>query len=79
MGILAKKYEGVTDNPLIRISVAKKENRTTFKIKTGYDFQLLTLERWDYSLGSTKSKITKDQNGENVFSVGNYWSIISLL
>ena len=36
-----------------------------FKIKTGYYFELLTPETMKL-LGSTKSKITKDENGENV-------------
>ena len=43
----------------------KIENRVTFKIKTGYYLQLLTPETMKL-LGSTKNKITKDKNGENV-------------
>ena len=39
--------------------------KITFKIKTGYYLELLTLETMNL-LGSTKSKITKDENGENV-------------
>ena len=35
-----------------------------FKIKTGY-YELLTSETMKL-LGSTKNKITKDKNGENV-------------
>ena len=46
------------------IYVNKIENRITFKIKTGYYFELLTPETKKL-LGSTKSKITKDENGEN--------------
>ena len=34
-------------------------------MKTGYYLELLTLETMKL-LGSTKSKITKDKNGENV-------------
>ena len=37
----------------------------TFKIKTGYYLELLTPKTMK-SLGNTKSKITKDKNGENV-------------
>ena len=37
----------------------------TFKIKTGYYLELLTPETMKL-LGSTKSKITKDENGKNV-------------
>ena len=47
------------------IYVNKIENRITFKIKTGYYLDLLTPETRKL-LGSTKSKITKYENGENV-------------
>ena len=47
------------------IYVNKIENRVTFKIKTGYHLELLTPETMKL-LGSTKHKITKDENGENV-------------
>ena len=43
----------------------EKENRTSFKIKTGYYFKLLSPETMKL-LGITKSKITKDENGETV-------------
>ena len=43
----------------------KIENRITFKIKKGYNLDLLTKETMKL-LGSTKNKITKDKNGENV-------------
>ena len=45
--------------------VNKIENRITFKIKIGYYFELLTLETMKL-FGSTKSKITKDENGKNL-------------
>ena len=60
-----KKHETVTDNPSIMIYVNKIENRIKVKIKTGYYLELLTPETMKL-LGSTKSKITKDENGENV-------------
>ena len=47
------------------IYVNKIENRITFKIKTGYCLEVLTPETMKL-LGSTKSKITKDENSENV-------------
>ena len=47
------------------IYVNKIENRITVKIKTGYYLELLTIETMKL-LGSTKSKINKDKNGENV-------------
>ena len=46
--------------------VNKIENRIKFKIKTGYYLELLTPESIKL-LGSSKSKITKDKNCENVF------------
>ena len=47
------------------IYVNKIENRITFKIKTGYYLDLFTPETMKL-LESTKSKITKDKNGEKV-------------
>ena len=41
------------------------ENRTTFKVKAGYYIELLMSPTMKF-LGSTKSKINKDKNGENV-------------
>ena len=43
----------------------KKGNRITFTIKAGYYLELVTPETTKL-LGSTKSKITKDENDENV-------------
>ena len=45
--------------------VNRIENRITFKIKKGYYLELLTPETMKL-LGSTESKITKDQNGQKV-------------
>ena len=47
------------------IYVNKIENRITFKIKTGYYLELLRPETMKL-VGSTKGKINKDKNGENV-------------
>ena len=44
------------------------QNRITFKIKTGHYLELLTPEIMKL-LGSTKSKITKNENGENVLNL----------
>ena len=49
----------------IRIYVNKIENRIKSKTKAGYYLELLTPETVRL-LESTKSKITKDENGENV-------------
>ena len=62
---ILKKHNENADNPSIRIYVYKIENRITFKIKTGYYLELLTPKTMKL-LGSTESKITKDEKGENV-------------
>ena len=59
------KYETVTDNPLIKIYANKIENRIKFKIRTGYYLELFTPETMKF-LGSSKRKITKSENGENM-------------
>ena len=59
--ILKKRGEN-TDKPSVQIYVNKVENRVTFKIKDGYSLELLIPE----TMKSTKNKITKDKNGENV-------------
>ena len=60
-----RKHGGNTNKPSVQIYVNKIENRITFKIKNGYSLELLTPETMKL-LGSTKNKITKDKNGENV-------------
>ena len=60
-----KKHGEKTDSLSIRIYVNKIENRITFKSKTVQYLKLLTPETMKL-LGSTKSKMTKDKNGENV-------------
>ena len=62
---ILKKNGEDTDNPLMKIYVKNIENRITFKIKTGYNLELLTPETMKL-LGNIKNKITKDKNGENV-------------
>ena len=49
----------------MKIYTNKIANRISFKIKTGHYFELLTPETMKL-LGSTKSKITENKNGENV-------------
>ena len=53
------------DKPSVQIYVNKIESRVTFKIQNGYSLELLTPETMEL-LGSTKNKITKDKNVENV-------------
>ena len=55
----------VTDNPTRTIYANKIENRITFKIKTVYYLELLTPGKMKL-LASTKIKITKNENSENV-------------
>ena len=62
---ILKKHGEDIDEPSVQIYVNKIENRITFKIKNGYSLELLTPETMKL-LGSTKNKITKDKNGENV-------------
>ena len=52
-------------NTSIKIDVNKIENRITFETKTGYYLDLLTPETMKL-LRTTKSKITKKENGKNV-------------
>ena len=53
------------DKPSVQIYVNKIENWITFKSKDGYSLELLTPGTIKL-LGSTKNKITKDKNGENI-------------
>ena len=62
---ILKKHEAIADNLSIKIYVNKIENRIMLKIKTEYYLELLTPETIKLH-GSTKSKITIDENGENV-------------
>ena len=57
---ILKKHGEKTDNPSIKIYINKIEIRITFKIKTGHCLKFLTPETMKL-LGSTKSKITKDE------------------
>ena len=61
---IIKKHKTFNDNLLVRIYVNKTKSRITFKMKTGYNLESLTPERMKL-LGSSKSTITKDKNGEN--------------
>ena len=62
---ILKKHGENTNNPLVKIYVNKIENRITFKIKAGYYIELLTPETMKL-IGSTKNKIVRNKNGENV-------------
>ena len=60
---ILKKHSESVDNSSIRIYVNKIENIVTFKIKSGYYLEFLTLETMKL-LGGTVSKINEDKNGE---------------
>ena len=62
---ILKRHKEKTVNPSIRIHVNKTENRIRFKIKTGYHLKFFTPEITKLH-GNTKSKITKNENGENL-------------
>ena len=59
------KHGEKTGNPSKTIHVNKIEIRITFRIKKGYYLELLIPETMKL-LESTKNKVTKDENGENV-------------
>ena len=65
MSIASKNTKKVTENPPIRTYVTIIENRIKFENKTGYCLELLMSEIMKL-LGSTKNKMTKDKNGQNV-------------
>ena len=65
MEYLLKKHGEKIVNPSIRICINKIENRMMFKIKTRYYLERLTPETMKL-LRSTKSKITKNENGESI-------------
>ena len=62
---ILKKHGDDIDEPSVQIYVNKIENRVTFKIKSAYSLERLTPETMK-SLGSTRDKLTKEKNGENV-------------
>ena len=55
----------MVDYPPIRIDISKIVNRITFKIKTESYLELLATKKIKL-FGSTKSKLTKNKNVENV-------------
>ena len=60
-----EKHGEDIDEASVQILVNKIENKITFKVKKGYSLELLTPETMKL-LESTKNKIIKDKNGENV-------------
>ena len=62
---VVRKHETLTENPPIQIYPNKVKNRIVFKIKTGYKFELLTVETVRL-LGSGKKGVDKDKDGKNM-------------
>ena len=62
---IIKKHETIGENAPILISVNTINNRIVFKIKTGYNLELLSKETMKL-LRSTKDVIDSDKNSENV-------------
>ena len=63
--LIIKKHKTLSKNPPVQIYANKIKNRIVFKIKTGYQLELLTPETMKL-LGSAKKYVDKDKNGENV-------------
>ena len=64
-GYILKKHGEKTDNSSIKVYVNKIENRIKCKTKIGYYLKLLASEKMKL-LGSTKSKISKYEKGQNL-------------
>ena len=62
---ITKKSETLTENLPIQIYQSKIKNGIVFKIKTGYELELLTPETMKL-LGSTNKNVDLDKNSENV-------------
>ena len=62
---IIKRHQIATNNDSIRKYVNEIEKRITFKIKTGQHLERLTSKAMNL-LRNTKSKIIKNENGENV-------------
>ena len=62
---IIEKHETIADNSPVQIYVNKMKNRIAFKIKTGYDLELLSEETMQL-LGSSKKIIENNKDGEIV-------------
>ena len=63
---IIKKQETLTENRPIQIYPNKIKSRIIFKVKTGYELELLSPERMKL-LGSTKEDTDKDKDGEDIW------------
>ena len=62
--MIIKKHETIADKPPVQIYVNKINNRIVFKIKTGYNLELLSKETMQL-LGSSKKG--NDQKMEKLY------------
>ena len=62
---LMKKHQILINDPPLRIYVSKIENKTTLRTKTEQYLKLLTPKTMKL-IGSAISKVTQDENGENL-------------
>ena len=60
---IIKKYEIIADNPPVQIYVNKIKSRFFFKIKTGYNQEMISEETMQL-LGSSKKDIDQTKDGE---------------
>ena len=68
---IIKKHETLTENPLVQIYPNNIKNGVVFKIKTGYELELLTPETMRL-LGSTKKDVDANRNSENVLKLESF-------
>ena len=60
---IIKKHETIADNPHVQIYVNKIKNRFFFKVKTGYNQEMISEETMQL-LGSSKKDIDQIKDGE---------------
>ena len=64
---IIKNYKTLTEDSAVEIYLNRIKNIIVFKIKTGYNLQLLTIRFNEIKLlGSTKKVVDQDKNWENV-------------
>ena len=65
---IIKNHETLAENPPIQIYPNKIKTRIVFKIKTGYELELLSPETMKL-LGCTKKDVDKDKEGEDALKL----------
>ena len=64
---IIKNYKTLTEDSAVEIYLNRIKNIIVFKIKTGYNLELLTIRLNEMKLlGSTKKVVDQDKNWENV-------------